>query len=174
MEQQIFYMGDQSILDLYKVAFLSSRRISSDAVLKCLDWATEQRDKGVCVMSGFHSPLEKDVLYFLLKGKQPVVLVLGRSLYRQFPNEFEKPLEEKRLLIVSPMNQTISRYSARSSLIRNKYIIDTADEIVFGALDMTGSLYPLYEKILSEGKLVKKIIRENNSSSSQTTAVTLE
>jgi predicted Rossmann fold nucleotide-binding protein DprA/Smf involved in DNA uptake len=157
MGQQLFYMGNQSILELSKVAFLSSRQINPGAVLKCLDWAAEQRDKGVCVMSGFHSSLEKDVLYFLLKGIQPIVLVLGRSLYKEIPEVLQKPLNEERLLIISPVAQTFHRHSVQSSLIRNKYIVDTANEIVFGALDKDGSLYPLYKKALLDGKSVWNI-----------------
>ena len=152
MKQHLFHIGNQSILELPKTAFLSSRQISSEVILKCLDWATEQRDKDVCVISGFHSSLEKDVLHFLLKGRQPVILVLGRSLYRQIPDEFRKPLEENRLLIVSPVAQTIHRHSASSSLVRNRYIVDMADEIVFGSLNTNGTLYPLYKKALLDGK----------------------
>ena len=63
--------------------------------MKCYDWATEQRKSDNCVMSGFHSKIEKDVLHFLLKGKQPLILVLGRSLYKKIPEEFIKPLEDR-------------------------------------------------------------------------------
>jgi predicted Rossmann fold nucleotide-binding protein DprA/Smf involved in DNA uptake len=157
MSQAIFYTGNQSFFELPKVAFLSSRNISSNSVLKCLDWAVEQRNEGVCVMSGFHSSLEKDVLRLLLKGIQPVVLVLGRSLYTQIPKNFQKPLDEERLLIISPVAQTIHRHSAQSALIRNRYIMRTANEIVFGSLDKKGTLYPLYKKALLEGKIVQKI-----------------
>ena len=74
---KIATLGDASILDLPKVGFLSSRKVPPAAVMKCYDWATEMRDKGVCVMGGFQSPLERDVLTFLLKGKQPVIWVLA-------------------------------------------------------------------------------------------------
>ena len=157
MNQLLAHIGNLGIFKLPKVAFLSSRQISSESVLKCMDWATEQRDNGMCVISGFHSPLEKDVLYFLLKGSQPVILVLGRSLYKQIPEKFQKPLAEKRLLIVSPVAQTIQRHSTQSILVRNRYIMDTANEIVFGSIDKNGSLYPLYKKASLEGKKVWKI-----------------
>lgn len=163
MDTSSFYLGNQSLLELPKTAFLSSRRISPEVVLKCMDWATEQRNNGICVMSGFHSPLEKDVLHFLLKGKQAVILVLGRSLYKQVPEVFQKPLEEKRLLIVSPVSQTTHRHSAESSLVRNKYIIDAADEIVFGSLDKNGGLYPLYKEAQLNGKKICVIDRNVES-----------
>lgn len=137
-------IGNIEILNLPKTAFLSSRKISPQSVMTCYDWATQQRKDGRCVISGFHAQLEKDVLHFLLKGKQPVILVLGRSLYKQLPEELIKPLEENRLLIVSVVSQLTNRQSANTALIRNKYIIENANEVVFGSLDEGGNLYQLY------------------------------
>lgn len=150
----IQYRGNIELLQLPKTAFLSSRNISPPSVMACYDWATQQRSAGRCVISGFHSQIEKDVLHFLLKGKQPVILVLGRSLYKQLPEELIKPLEENRLLIVSVVSQTTNRQSVESSMIRNKYIIENADEVVFGSLDPNGML----NQLLAETKNLNKHI----------------
>lgn len=141
------FLGNKNLLDLPKVGFLSSRKIASIAVLRCYDWACEQRDKGVCVMSGFQSPLEKDVFHFLLKGKQPIILVLSRALYKSVPEELKRPLEEGRLLIISPVSQRSLRPSLSNAQIRNQYIIDHSDKIIFGSIDKEGSLYQLYMDI---------------------------
>lgn len=136
-----------------KIAFLASRNISSESVLKCYDWATEQKGLDSCVISGFHSKLEKDVLYFLLKMKVPIILVLGRSPYKKVPQEFVEPLNEGRLFIVSLSKKM--RQTRDSAFERNKYIVDMADEIVFGSLNKESSLYPLYEQANAEGKPIK-------------------
>ena len=94
------YIGNRELLNLPKVAFFSSRKITSNAVLKCYDWATEMREKGICVISGFHSKLEKDVLHFLSKGTQPLIVVFGRKPYKTIPNKFQKLLDEGRLLLI--------------------------------------------------------------------------
>ncbi|MDR1009847.1 MAG: hypothetical protein LBM04_01725, partial [Opitutaceae bacterium] len=70
-------LGNETLLSHPKTAFLCSRKVPAAAVLKCYDWAVEQRERGVCVMSGFHSQIEKDVLHYLLKGTQPVIVVLA-------------------------------------------------------------------------------------------------
>ena len=71
-------LGNIALLDApNKVAFLSSRKIAPDDVLRCYDWAAKVRDSDACVMSGFQSPLEKDVLRFLLRGKVPIILALA-------------------------------------------------------------------------------------------------
>lgn len=72
-------IGNKSILKLPKIAFLCSRQVPAPVILKCYDWAIEQRDAGNCIISGFHSVIEKDVLHYLLKGKQPKLLHLQES-----------------------------------------------------------------------------------------------
>ena len=59
-------VGNRALLDApNKVAFLSSRKIAPEDVLRCYDWAAKVRDGDACIMSGFQSPLENDVLRFL-------------------------------------------------------------------------------------------------------------
>ena len=48
----------------------------------------------------FHH-LEKEVLHFLAKGKQPIILVLARQMYKQIPQELQPLLNSGRLLIIS-------------------------------------------------------------------------
>ena len=138
--------GNTSLLKREKIGFLASRRVPPEAVMRCLDWATRMRDEGVCVMSGFQSPLEKEVLNILLKGTSPLILVLARRMWdeRHIPALFRKPLAEGRLLVVSPVSQSIRRVDARSAAQRNRYILDHAEEPLFlGALDPDGSLTDL-------------------------------
>ena len=139
---QIATLGDVSILDRPKVGFLSSRRVPPAAVMKCYDWATEMRDKGVCVMGGFHSPLERDVLKLLLQGKQPVIWVLAHKLWteKSIPKPYREPIAAGRLLVVSPVAQTVTRVDARTAEIRNRYILEHSEKVVFAAIDSTGCL----------------------------------
>ncbi len=140
------YIGNKELLNLPKTAFFSSRKITSEAVLKCYDWATEMREKGECVISGFHSKFEKDVFHFLSKGTQPIIVVFGRKPYKTIPAEFQKHLDEGRLLLVFITPAT--RQSKQTALLRNRYIIEKADKIVFGTIYTESSLYPLYRGLM--------------------------
>lgn len=121
MAANLQMIGNAALLDIpEKVAFLSSRRISAADVLKCYEWAEKIRDTEMCVVSGFQSPLEKDVLKFLLRGKVPIILVLARSLWKTVPEELRDPVGLGRLLIVSPVSAT--RVSAASASARNRWI----------------------------------------------------
>ena len=136
------HLGNVEIWALPKIGFLSSRKVPPAAVMKCYDWATEMRDQGACVMGGFQSPLERDVLTFLLQGKQPVVWVLARRLWtsRGVPKAYRVAIEEGRLLVVSPVSQSIRRVDAQSATVRNRFILETAQRVVFAALDPEGAL----------------------------------
>lgn len=88
------HIGNLEHLKLPKTAFLCSRQMPASAVLKCYDWAIAQREAGNCIISGFHSQIEKDVLHYLLKGRQPIIVVLARGLKQKLEPEFKVPLEQ--------------------------------------------------------------------------------
>ena len=137
------YLGNKNILDSVKTAFLASSSIKPDDVLKCYDWATRMAREGQCVISGFSSHLEKDVLHFLSKGKQPIIVVLSRQMYKQVPPELQELLDANRLLIIS--TSTAVRQSKATAYVRNKYICEIADQILFVGLNEASSLNKLHE-----------------------------
>ena len=141
LEMDVEYLGNKELLKLKKTAFLASSTISSETVLQCYDWATEMRSRGECVVSGFSSKLEQDVLHFLLKGTQPVILVLARKMYKVLPEELRKPLTENRLLIISV--STAARQSKATALMRNKYICEIAEQVKFVGVTEQSSLNAL-------------------------------
>jgi len=133
------YLGNKELLKQHKTAFLASSTIPPDMGLKCYDWATAKHEG--CVVSGFSSKLEQDVLHFLLKAKCPVILVLARCMYKVIPAELEEAMEEGRLLILSVSNAT--RQSKVTAHARNKYICEIADEILFVGVTEKSSLAEL-------------------------------
>lgn len=133
-------LGNAAILDFPLTAFLCSRKVPAEAVLRCYDWAIAQRDAGQCVISGFHSPLEKDVLRYLLKGRQPVVLALARGMKQQWEPALQKALDDERLLIISPFTEKTRRASADTAAVRNDMMIQLAGRVVVGYADPAGML----------------------------------
>jgi predicted Rossmann fold nucleotide-binding protein DprA/Smf involved in DNA uptake len=75
-----------------KVALFCSARCPGDLILKAYDLAKKLRDDGVTVISGFHSPIEKECLRILLRGKQPLIICPARSLANlRVPTEWKRP-----------------------------------------------------------------------------------
>ena len=123
-------------------------------VLKCYDWAIEQRGKGNCIISGFHSQIEKDVLHYLLKGKQPIILVLARGIKEKLEPEFQKALKQKRLLVFTAFDKSVKRVTEQTAQARNQLMLDLADNITVGFISKGG----LLEELLKQtNKTINKI-----------------
>ena len=141
MEPQ--YSGKLELLDRKAIAFLSSRTIATDKVMACYDWATSLNAETDCVVSGFQSPIEQDVLHFLLKNRIPVIVVLARAMYKQIPEELEEAYNDGRVLFISISNNT--RVNKATASIRNRYVVGLAQEVLFGMLAENSSLNEIYQ-----------------------------
>ena len=138
--RELKYFGNQSILEFRKTAFLCSRRIHADIILKSYDWAKEQREKGNCIICGNQSTIEKDVVEILLRGKQPLILVLARGMKKRWSPEILKAIYDNRLLVISPFPDHEKRITRDKAEIRNKLIVELADEVVVGHITKGGQL----------------------------------
>ena len=138
------YLGNKDLLNVQKTAFLAASTIQPDMVLNCYDWAVRMAKEGQCVISGFSSHLEREVLHFLSKGNQPIILVLARRMYKQVPAELQSLLEKNRLLIISVSNAV--RQSKATAFARNKYICEIADQLLFVGMNEKSSLFELNTK----------------------------
>ena len=153
MEPQ--YAGNQALLDRKLTAFLSSRTIATDKVMACYDWATSLNAETDCVVSGFQSPIEQDVLHFLLKNRIPVIVVLARAMYKQIPEELEEAYNDGRVLFISISNNT--RVNKATASIRNRYVVDLAQEVLFGMLAEKSSLNEIYQYAKDNNKKILTI-----------------
>jgi hypothetical protein len=116
-------------------------------VLKCYDWAIDQRDKGNCVISGFHSKIEKDVFHYLLAGTQPVIMALARGMKEKISPELKKSIEAGRLLMVTPFENSVKHVTEETAQKRNRFMIELADEVVIGFAIRGGMLDKLITNI---------------------------
>jgi len=138
-------IGNEELLKLRKTAFLCSRKVPASTVLKCYDWAIAQREAGTCIISGFHSTIEKDVLQYLIKGNQPIIVALARGLKEAVEPELKASFKQGRILFVTPFEKKIKRVTAETAFRRNQMMIELADTIVVGYASKGGEL----EKLLT-------------------------
>lgn len=136
------YLGNTSLLDRYLVAFFASRSSTAEIAERALRWAEDICQTEKVVISGFHSPLEKEVLRILLEHKHPVIVALGRALYKRVPPNLQQAFDEGRLLFVSFCGY--SRHSSKSSEIRNWKAAGLADEVYFTPFYRTSLLSTIH------------------------------
>lgn len=156
------YLGNREILKYHKIAFLCSRKCPASIILKSYDWAIEQREQGNCIISGFHSKIEKDVFHYLLKGNQPIILAEGRGLKQKYNKEITKAIKENRLLVISPFDKSVTRITEETAIQRNEFMAALADEIFIAFASPNGKLQKLISKIQSNGKVISTFDVEEN------------
>ena len=134
--------GNHSLLDRELVAFFASRNAPTEALALAKSWAQAISQTDRVVVSGFHSPIERGVLDVLLAARCPVVVTLGRSLYRKIPAHLKQAYDEGRLLFISFRNNERSSFS--SSQLRNWATARLASEVVFAPFDAHSQLSTLH------------------------------
>ncbi len=128
---RLWAIGNPGIVGERKVALFCSVRCPGDAILGAYDTTRKLRDQGVSVVSGFHSPVEKECLRILLRGKQPIIICLARAFGKiRIPTEWRKALDTGRLLILSPFEKWPPRPTVESARQRNELVAAIVDEVL--------------------------------------------
>jgi predicted Rossmann fold nucleotide-binding protein DprA/Smf involved in DNA uptake len=124
-------LGNLELLASPKTALFCSTRCPGNVILTAYDQAAKWRDAGRCIISGFHSPVEKECLQILLRASQPIIICPARTLLQRVPLDWKKSMAAGRLLILSCFNDGASRTTAELAARRNEFVARLADEIWF-------------------------------------------
>ena len=141
-------LGNLDLLKHHKVALFCSRRCPAEKISEAQDLAHQLRDEGATVISGFHSPVEKECLRVLLKGTQPVIICSARGLAgMRIPRDWQDVLRTGRLLLVSPFEKVLRRLTASSSLRRNEIVVALAEKVHFIYAEPGGQIAELQMRV---------------------------
>ena len=138
---RLWAIGSPEILGEKKIGLFCSVRCPGDAILGAYDSARKLRDESVTVVSGFHSPVEKECLRILLRGKQPIIICLARALEKiRLPADWRSAVETGRLLLVSPFEKRPRRPTIDSAQRRNEIVAALSDEVLIIHAELGGSI----------------------------------
>ena len=141
-------LGNFALLSQPKVRLFCSVRCPGDKILAAYDTARKLRDDGIAVISGFHSPVENECLRILLRGKQPIIICLARSLEKiRISADWGKALEAGRLLLISPFQRRPRRPTVESSQQRNEFVAALTDEVLIIYAEPGGSIERIIESV---------------------------
>lgn len=128
--KQLTCVGNLDLLAEKSLALFCSNRCPGNLILKTYDLAVELRDAHIPVIGGFHTPMERECLRILLRGKQPVIICLARALgKRQILPAYQQPLAQARLLLISPFDAKQKRITAVTSAYRNRVVAALAARV---------------------------------------------
>lgn len=126
-------VGNAVLLAEPLLGFIASRQCSGHLFIETLERVPQWVSEGRVLVSGFHSPLEQQVLISHLRRGGRAVKVLARALaasgYRPATPEERQALTENRLLVVSTFPASTQRTTRETALQRNQLVRTLALEV---------------------------------------------
>jgi hypothetical protein len=122
-------IGPVALLAHRKTALFCSTNAPGDVLLHARRAALRICEQGVTVISGFHSPVEKECLSILLSGTQPIIFCPARTIATmRIPDDCRSAFDAGRLLFLSPFAGPPRRADRDSATKRNEFVAALADE----------------------------------------------
>jgi len=144
---QIVGVGETALLAEPLLGLIASRECPGHVLLETLDRVPEWVKAGRVIVSGFHSPLEQQVLRSVLRRMGCVVKVLARGMtdYRPLPEE-RSAFSAGRMLVISAFPPSARRVTRETALERNLHVITLAGELIVPYVAAGSPLTALLEK----------------------------
>ncbi|HPC96465.1 MAG TPA: DNA-processing protein DprA [Sedimentisphaerales bacterium] len=144
--------GNLDILEQKRIALFCSVQCPGERIIQAYDLARHLRDTGKTVISGFHSPMEKECLTLLLRGEQPIIICPARGLEKmRLPADWKTAMVAGRLLLLSPFSGKARRVTADLAKQRNLFVAAMADEACFVHTAPGGNLEQLKARVKEWG-----------------------
>lgn len=119
--------GNTELLNEQLHGVLCSKACPGEKIIEAIDLAQRWRAENRAVVSGFHTPVEKECLRIFLRGPQRIVICPARGLAPfQLPSEWATKFDRGDLLILSPFDSSIRRPTKETAKIRNRLVRDLA------------------------------------------------
>ncbi len=99
--------GGGAIPAISKLALLCSVRCPGKLILETYDLCQRLLAGGVTVISGFHSPMEKECLTILPRSPNPVIWCLARGMLKIIPADLKAAVDNGRLVLVTPFPEKV-------------------------------------------------------------------
>ncbi len=161
--QVIALLGNPDIMQGRKLAIFCSSRCPGGLILQTHELVQTLRQSAVTVVSGFHSPVEQECLALILRSHRPIVHCVARSLDRmRIPREYRGPLEEERLVFLSPFLKKPRRATIETALYRNRFAAALADVVFVPHAEPGGKTEKLCREVLSWGKPLFTLSNNHN------------
>ena len=131
-------------------------------ILDAFDRIAHLRDAGRAIVSGFHTPVEKECLRILLSGASSIVVCPARSLDRlRIPSDWKPALAAGRLLLVLPLAHGSASATADLAQSRNEFVTAFATEILVLHAGPGGCPASLVGKLERAGRQAMRFQAEN-------------
>jgi hypothetical protein len=153
--KEFSFIGEGDLLHRPCLGFLCSARCSGDALLAAYEISKKLDPAGEPVLGGFHSPMERQFLEILLVRHVPVIVCVPRPLKgMRVPTAWRVPIEEGRLVLISPVLSGSRRFSRSDAEVRNAIVAAVANPLFIPFAFPGGSIERLLSTCAAWGKTI--------------------
>jgi predicted Rossmann fold nucleotide-binding protein DprA/Smf involved in DNA uptake len=125
--RKLWCHGNRKLLNEPLHAVFCSRACPGDKIIEAIDLAQRWRAENRAVISGFHTPVEKECLRIFLRGPQRIVICPARGLDPfLLPAEWQQKFKCGEILIVSPFDSSIRRPTKETAELRTRLVFSLA------------------------------------------------
>ena len=159
----LFYSGNIHLLNNPSIAIFCSRTIPMTLYFPALELMKKVMDLNITITGSWHSNVEER----LLKNREPksqsnLIIFLAKGIENyEIPSSLIEDYKNDKILIASFWIDT-KRISARNSEIRNKAIIEKAENILFLNIHENGNLHKLFDQSIALNKKVFMLDHPSN------------
>jgi len=156
--QTLAFIGSPDLLTRPLLALICSVKCPGSAILDAHEAAKKVTRSEWVVVSGFHSPMEKECFRILFRAKRPVIVCPARSLEGlRIPKEWREPIGARRMLLLSPFTTPHSRSTTRMAETRNLLVAAIADRIWIPYVDPGGKTEALADRVVAFDGLMEDV-----------------
>ena len=161
---RLYALGEPAILHRRLLGLICSIQCPGSIVLKTFDAIRALRDEGVAVVGGFLSPMERDCLDILLRGKQPIILCPARGLKGlRLGEKVRQAVDEGRLLVLSAFADDVRHTTAAQAVRRNNLVAALADALLVPYVAPNGKTWTTVHAALKRKQPVFTFDVEDNA-----------
>lgn len=173
--ESLFIIGERSLLEHPSLAVFCSVKCPASIILKTYDLAQRLKDHHTPVVSGFHSPVEQEMLITLLRGSVPIIVCPARSIDKmRIPAGWKSPIEKGRMAIVSPFSGRHGRATQESAAIRNRLVAGLASQVFIAYAEPGGKTEAFARALIADGGNVQTFDSEQTRNLLESGAKPLE
>lgn len=126
---QLAMAGNPALLQMRTLALFCSVRCPGVMILQTYQFMRRVRHHQLAIVSGFHSPMERECLRTLAAGTAGVVWCIAKALAAfRLPAEWEPLMQANRLLVIAPFADTVTRITDATARYRNRVAAALADD----------------------------------------------
>lgn len=172
---QLYATGNPDILQRRLLGLLCSIKCPGSIILKTFDTIRTLRDARVTMVGGFLSPMERDCLDIMLRGKQPIILCPARRLTGlRLGSDARKAINEHRLLVLSPFADDVRHTTAAQAIKRNNLVAALVDALFVPYAAPDGKTWTTVHAALKRNQPVYTFEVEDNAALLATGAKPIE